>query len=75
MATKEFDYFVTPNRQIRNVQFDYINNRLSRVIIFYMRVNFNDYEKLKEQYPDQAGVLHLENYEADSASINFTPQS
>ena len=32
-------------------------------------------EKLKEQYPDQAGVLHLENYEADSASINFTPQS
>ena len=31
--------------------------------------------KLKEQYPDQAGVLHLENYEADSASINFTPQS
>lgn len=50
MATKEFDYFVTPNRQIRNVQFDYINNRLSRVIIFYMRVNFNDYEKLKEQY-------------------------
>ena len=30
-------------------------------------------EKLKEQYPDQAGVLHLENYEADSASINFTP--
>ena len=32
-------------------------------------------EKLKEQYPDQAGVLHLENYEADSATINFTPQS
>ena len=32
-------------------------------------------EKLKEQYPDQAGVLHLENYEADSASINFTLQS
>ena len=32
-------------------------------------------EKLKAQYPDQAWVLHLENYEADSASINFTPQS
>lgn len=32
-------------------------------------------EKLKEQYPDQAGVLHLENYTSTSRSINFTPQA
>lgn len=31
--------------------------------------------KLAEQYPDQAGVLHLENYQVDSNSINFTPQA
>lgn len=28
-------------------------------------------EKLKEQYPDQAGVLHLENYEADQHQLTL----
>ena len=50
MATKQYDYFVTPNRQIRNIQFDYKNNKLSRVITFYTRVSIQDYEKLKAQY-------------------------
>ena len=40
MATKQYDYFVTPNRQIRNIQFDYKNNKLSRVITFYTRSRF-----------------------------------
>lgn len=50
MATKAFDYFVTSNRQIRNIQFDYLDNKLTRVITFYTRVNISDYEKLKNQY-------------------------
>lgn len=50
MATKDYDYFVTSNRQIRNVQFDYISNKLARVITFYTRVSIKDYEKLTAQY-------------------------
>ena len=55
MATKEYDYFATPNRQIRNVQFDYINNKLSRVITYYARVSISDFEELKKRYLDQYG--------------------
>ena len=55
MATKEYDYFATPNRQIRNVQFDYINNRFSRVITYYARVSISDFEELKKRYLDQYG--------------------
>ncbi len=31
-------------------------------------------EKLKESYPDTAGTLHLENYDASSSAISFVPE-
>ncbi len=30
-------------------------------------------EKLRENYPDTAGTLHLENYDTDSESVRFVP--
>ena len=30
-------------------------------------------EKLTELYPGKAGMLHLENYDAESESIPFVP--
>lgn len=32
-------------------------------------------EKLKEQYPDKAGTLHLENYETSDSTIRFVPKT
>jgi len=55
MATKAYDFFVTPNRQIRNIQLDYVDNKLSRVITFYTRVSLADFRKLKEQYLGRYG--------------------
>ena len=60
MATKQYDYFVTSNRQIRNIQFDYKNNKLARVITFYTRVSLQDYEKLKAQYVSLYGPDDLQ---------------
>lgn len=31
--------------------------------------------KLAEQYPDQAGVLHLENYDTSNTAVRFVPAS
>lgn len=32
-------------------------------------------EKLTEQYPDQAGILHLENYDTSNTAIRFVPEA
>lgn len=55
LATRDYDYFVTPNRLIRNIQLDYIDNKLSRVITFYTRVTLKDFMTLKEQYIGRYG--------------------
>lgn len=55
MATREYDYFATPNRQIRNIQLDYIDNKLSRVTAFYTRVSISDFEELKKRFLDRYG--------------------
>ncbi len=60
LATKDYDYFITPNRLIRNIQFDYINNKLSRVITFYTRVTLQDFVKLKEQFVARYGKDDLQ---------------
>ena len=60
LATKEYDYFITPNRLIRNIQFDYINNKLSRVITYYTRVTLIDFLKLKDQFVARYGKDDLQ---------------
>ena len=68
LATKEYDYFITPNRLIRNIQFDYINNKLSRVITYYTRVTLIDFLKLKEQFVARYGKDDLQRDNPREAS-------